>query len=105
MHTVIWRNKPEIKTLSLDELFNNLKAYESKVIGISSSTTNSHNIAFLSSSNTNSTTRAVNTTQGVNTASTQGVADSSITVENLSDVVIYSFFATQPSILQLDNED
>ncbi|GKD08908.1 ribonuclease H-like domain-containing protein, partial [Tanacetum coccineum] len=43
--------------------------------------------------------------QGVNTASTQGAADSSTTVENLSDAVIYSFFASQPSILQLDNED
>ncbi|GJR69618.1 hypothetical protein Tco_0015683 [Tanacetum coccineum] len=62
---------------------------------------------------TNSTTRAINTaqgvntasTQGVNTASTQGAADSSTTVENLSDAVIYSFFASQPSIPQLDNED
>ncbi|GKB64469.1 putative ribonuclease H-like domain-containing protein [Tanacetum coccineum] len=44
-----------------------------------------------------SATRAVNTTQGVNTASTQGVVDSSITVENLSDAVIYSFFASQPN--------
>ncbi|GJU14638.1 hypothetical protein Tco_1142604 [Tanacetum coccineum] len=35
--------------------------------------------------NTNSTTRAVNTAQGVNTASTQGSADSSITAKNLSD--------------------
>ncbi|GJX37645.1 hypothetical protein Tco_0250948 [Tanacetum coccineum] len=60
----------EIKTLSLDDLFNNLKAYESKVKGTSSSTTNSHNVALLSSSSTNSATRAVNTTQGVNTAST-----------------------------------
>ncbi|GKA54652.1 ribonuclease H-like domain-containing protein [Tanacetum coccineum] len=34
---------------------------------------------------TNSATRAVNTAQGVNTASTQGVVDSSTTVENLSD--------------------
>nr|GEU76044.1 ribonuclease H-like domain-containing protein [Tanacetum cinerariifolium] len=41
---------------------------------------------------------------GVNTANTQGAADSSTTVENLSDVVIYSFFANQPSISQLDNE-
>ncbi|GJW35853.1 ribonuclease H-like domain-containing protein [Tanacetum coccineum] len=40
---------------------------------------------------TNSATRAVNTAQGVNTASTQGAADSSTTVENLSDA--------------LDNED
>ncbi|GKF65775.1 hypothetical protein Tco_0192292 [Tanacetum coccineum] len=88
------RNKPEIKTLSLDDLFNNLKAYESKVKGTSSSTTNSYNVAFLSSSSTNSATRAVNTAQGVNTASTQGVADSSTTVKNLSDAMIYSFFAS-----------
>nr|GEZ30507.1 hypothetical protein [Tanacetum cinerariifolium] len=61
----------EIETLSLDDLFNNLKDYESKVMRTSSLTKNSHNVAFLSSSNTNSTTRAVNTAQGVNTASTQ----------------------------------
>ncbi|GKF87109.1 hypothetical protein Tco_0257986, partial [Tanacetum coccineum] len=105
MHIIMWRNKLEIETLSLDDLFNNLKAYESEVKETSSSTTNSHNVAFLSSSSTNSVTRAVNTTQGVNTASTQGTADSSITVENLSDAVIYSIFAGQPSIPQLDNED
>ncbi|GJW27701.1 uncharacterized mitochondrial protein-like protein, partial [Tanacetum coccineum] len=58
-----FRNKPEIETLSLDDLYNNLKAYES-----------------------------------------EGAADSSIIVENLSDAVIYSFFASQPSIPQLDNE-
>ncbi|GKE68452.1 hypothetical protein Tco_1526524 [Tanacetum coccineum] len=52
--------------------------------------------AFLSSSSTNSATRAVNTAQDVNTASTQGTVDSSTTVENLSDAVIYSFFASQP---------
>ncbi|GKE60023.1 ribonuclease H-like domain-containing protein [Tanacetum coccineum] len=34
-----------------------------------------------------------------------GAADSSTTVENLSDAMIYSFFASQPSIPQLDNED
>ncbi|GJZ52571.1 hypothetical protein Tco_0607086 [Tanacetum coccineum] len=42
--------------------------------------------AFLSSSSP--TTKAVNTAQGVNTASTQGAADSSTTVENLSDVCL-----------------
>ncbi|GJS17846.1 putative ribonuclease H-like domain-containing protein [Tanacetum coccineum] len=98
-------NKLEIETLSLDDLFNKLKAYESEVKGTSSSTTNSHNVAFMSFSSTNSATRAVNTTQGVNTASTQSAADSSTTVENLSDVGIYSFFASQPSIPHIDNED
>ncbi|GJR18777.1 hypothetical protein Tco_0967304 [Tanacetum coccineum] len=105
MQTIMWRNKPEIKTLSLDDLFNNLKDYESEVKGTSSSTTNSHNVAFMSYNSTNGATRAVNTAQGVNTASTQGVADSSTTVENLSDAVIYSLFASQLSIPQLDNED
>ncbi|GKB75867.1 retrovirus-related pol polyprotein from transposon TNT 1-94 [Tanacetum coccineum] len=105
MHNIVWRNKQEIETLSLDDIFNNLKAYKSEVKRTSSSTTNSHNVAFLSSSNTNSTTKAVNTTQGVNTASTQGAADSSTTVENLSDVVIYSFFSSQPCTPHLDNED
>ncbi|GJR92756.1 ribonuclease H-like domain-containing protein [Tanacetum coccineum] len=102
MHTIVWRNKPESETLSLDDLFNNLKAYESEVKGISSSITNSHNVAFLSSSSTN---RAINTAQGVNTTSTQGATDNSTTVENLSDAVIYSFFASQPSIPRLDNKD
>ncbi|GKA61980.1 hypothetical protein Tco_0761499 [Tanacetum coccineum] len=102
MHTIVWRNKQEIETLSLDDLFNTLKAYESEVKGTSSSTTNSHNVSFLSLSSTN---RAINAAQGVNTASTQGAADSSTTVENLSDAMIYSLFASQPSIPQLDNED
>ncbi|GJV14587.1 hypothetical protein Tco_1359910 [Tanacetum coccineum] len=56
----------EIKTLSLDDLFNNLKAYESEVKRTSSSTTNSHNVAFVSSSSTNSATRAVNTVRVFN---------------------------------------
>ncbi|GJT64046.1 putative ribonuclease H-like domain-containing protein [Tanacetum coccineum] len=61
MHTIVWRNKPEIEILSLDDLFNNLKAYELEVKGTSKSTTNSHNVAFLSSSSTNNATRSSGT--------------------------------------------
>ncbi|GJZ92034.1 hypothetical protein Tco_0664099 [Tanacetum coccineum] len=105
IHTIVWRNKPEIETLSLDDLFNNLKAYESEVKGTSNSTTNLHNVAFMSSSSTSNASGAVNTAQDVNTASTQGAADSSKTIENLSNAMIYSFFTSQPSIPQLNNED
>ncbi|GJT02744.1 copia protein [Tanacetum coccineum] len=73
MHTIVWRNKPEIETFNLDDLFNNLKAYESN-----------HKLI---------------------QCSLFGAADSSTTVENLSDAVICSFFASQPSTPQLDNED
>nr|GEU90656.1 hypothetical protein [Tanacetum cinerariifolium] len=103
MHTIMWRNKPEIKTLSLDDLFNNLKAYELEVKGTSSSTSNVHNIAFLSSSSTN---RAVNTAQGVNTASTQGAPHSSTTVENLSDAMMARrFLKNTESKLDMANKE
>ncbi|GKE35767.1 hypothetical protein Tco_1455089 [Tanacetum coccineum] len=38
--------------------------------------------------------------QGVNTASTQGVADSLKSAENLSNAMIYSFFASQPKCVK-----
>ncbi|GKB88502.1 ribonuclease H-like domain-containing protein, partial [Tanacetum coccineum] len=48
-HTLIWRNKPNLETLSMDDLYNNLKIYETEVKGSSSSNQNSQNVAFLSS--------------------------------------------------------
>ncbi|GKC42822.1 putative ribonuclease H-like domain-containing protein [Tanacetum coccineum] len=34
-HTLIWRNKPDLDTLSMDDLYNNLKIYETEVKGMS----------------------------------------------------------------------
>ncbi|GJZ23408.1 hypothetical protein Tco_0560867 [Tanacetum coccineum] len=48
---------------------------------------------------------AVNTAHGATTASTQATAVNSTTIDNLSDVVICAFFASQPNSPQLDNED
>ncbi|GJR89876.1 hypothetical protein Tco_0213887 [Tanacetum coccineum] len=104
-HTIVWRNKPEIDTLSMDDLYNNLKIYELEVKGISSSRTNTQNIAFVSSNSTNSTNGAVNTAHGATTTSTQATAVNSTTIDNLSDAVICAFFASQPNSPQLNNED
>ncbi|GJS33396.1 transport protein Sec24-like CEF, partial [Tanacetum coccineum] len=46
-HTIVWRNKPKIDTLSLDDLYNNLKIYEPQVKGTSSSSTNTQNVSFI----------------------------------------------------------
>ncbi|GJR98377.1 plastid delta12-fatty acid acetylenase [Tanacetum coccineum] len=91
-HTIVWRNKHEIDTLSLDYLYNNLKIYEPEVKGTSSSSTNTQNVAFVSSNSTNSTNGAVNTAHGATTASTQATAVNSTTIDNLSDIVICAFF-------------
>ncbi|GJW35376.1 ribonuclease H-like domain-containing protein [Tanacetum coccineum] len=97
----------------MDDLYNNLKVYEPEVKGISSSSSSTHNMAFMSSSNNNtsSTNEAVNTAQAVNTAhvvstaSTQVNAANFTNIDNLSDAVICSFFASQPNSPQLAHED
>ncbi|GJR79657.1 hypothetical protein Tco_0150442 [Tanacetum coccineum] len=70
-YTIVWRNKPEIDTLSLDYLYNNMKIYEPEVKRTSSLSTNIQNVEFVSSNSTSSTNRAVNTTHYVTTTSTQ----------------------------------
>nr|GEV76627.1 hypothetical protein [Tanacetum cinerariifolium] len=99
------KNKPKIDTLSLDDLYNNLKIYELEVKGTSSSNTNTQNVAFLSSNNTSSTNGGVNTAHDARTANTQATVVNSTIIDNLSDAAICSFFASQPNSPQLDNED
>ncbi|GJR57593.1 hypothetical protein Tco_1499755 [Tanacetum coccineum] len=104
-HAVVWRNKPELETMSMDDLYNNLKVYEPEVKGTSSSSTSTQNIAFVSSNNSGSTNEAVNIVHEVSAASTQVSAANSTNVNNLSDAVIYAFFSSQPNNPQLTNED
>ncbi|GKE64132.1 uncharacterized mitochondrial protein-like protein [Tanacetum coccineum] len=48
-HTLIWRNKTDLDILSMDNLYNNMKFYETEVKGSSNSNQNSQNVAFVSS--------------------------------------------------------
>ncbi|GKA56256.1 ribonuclease H-like domain-containing protein [Tanacetum coccineum] len=70
-HALIWRNKEEIETISLDDF-------------------------------TNSTNEADNTAYGVSAAHTQSNPTSG---DNLSDVMICAFLASQPNSPQLARED
>ncbi|GJX06929.1 hypothetical protein Tco_0194861 [Tanacetum coccineum] len=72
-HALIWRNKVEIETISLDNLYNNLKIYEPEITGSSSTSQNSKNVAFVSNStnNTNNTNKADDTAHRVSTTHTQ----------------------------------
>ncbi|GJW16192.1 putative ribonuclease H-like domain-containing protein [Tanacetum coccineum] len=95
-HTLIWRNKPD---------FNNLKIYEAEVMGSSSTSQNTQNVAFVSSNITGSTNEAVKTAHGVSAANSKANASTLPNVDSLSDAVIYSFFASQSNSSQLDNDD
>ncbi|GJU23243.1 ribonuclease H-like domain-containing protein [Tanacetum coccineum] len=76
-HAVVWRNKPELETISMDDLYNNLKV----------------------------TNEAVNTAHRVSAVSTQANATNSTNVDNLSDAMICAFFSSQSSSPQLANKD
>nr|GEU91637.1 hypothetical protein [Tanacetum cinerariifolium] len=104
-HVVVWRNKADLDTMSMDDLYNKIKMYELEVKGMYSSSSSTRNMAFVSSSNNNSnstnrtvnTAQAVNTTHGVSTANTQVNAAYSTNIDNLSDAVICAFFSSQPN--------
>ncbi|GKA07872.1 hypothetical protein Tco_0687096 [Tanacetum coccineum] len=106
-HALIWRNKEEIETIILDDLYNNLKIYEPELIGSSSTSQYPQNVAFVSSNSTNSnnnssTNEADNTTYGVSVAHTQSNPTSG---DNLGDAMICAFLASQPNSPQLARED
>ncbi|GKF10969.1 hypothetical protein Tco_0048895 [Tanacetum coccineum] len=109
-HVFVWRNRTNLDTMSMDDLYNNLKVYEPEVKGMSNSSSSTQNVDFVSSSNNNnsstngavSTSTSVNTTNGVFAANTQVYASN---IDNLSDVVIYAFLASQLNNHQLVYED
>ncbi|GJZ20393.1 ribonuclease H-like domain-containing protein [Tanacetum coccineum] len=98
---LIMRNKVNLDELSMDDLYNNLKVYEAEIKSQSSSSSNSQNVAFVSSDDTSSTNEAVNTAHDVHAARSKGQASSS----TYADDVMFSFFVNQSNSQQLDNED
>nr|GEZ41853.1 ribonuclease H-like domain-containing protein [Tanacetum cinerariifolium] len=66
----IWRNKSDLDTMSLDDLYNNFKIVEQEVKGTTNTNTSSQNMAFVSSPSPNSTSK-VPTIFGVSTTSPQ----------------------------------
>ncbi|GJZ23407.1 uncharacterized mitochondrial protein-like protein [Tanacetum coccineum] len=76
-HAVVWRNKADLDTMSMDDLYNNL----------------------------NVSNEAVNAAHRVTTASTQVNIAYFINIDNLSDIVICSFFSSQPNSPQLAHKD
>nr|GEX11796.1 hypothetical protein [Tanacetum cinerariifolium] len=95
----------DLEDQSLDDMFNNLKIYEAKVKSSSSTSPTTQNIAFVSSQNTNNTNESVSAVTSVSAASTKVPVFALPNVDNLSDAVIYSFFASQSNSLKLDNDD
>nr|GEW06373.1 hypothetical protein [Tanacetum cinerariifolium] len=111
-HVVVWRNKSDLDTISIDDLYNNFKIIKQEVKGTANSNSSSQNMAFVSSPGTNITNK-VHTTYGVSTANTQSSTTSTqvhttstqTSTANLSDATVYAFLANQSNGSQLVHED
>nr|GEX03025.1 hypothetical protein [Tanacetum cinerariifolium] len=104
-HTLIWRNKTDLEDKSLDDLFNSLKIYESEVKHSSSQGTDSQNLTFVSTTPADSINDSVSAAVSVSAVGAKLSASTLLNVDSLSNAVIYSFFVSQSSSPQLDNED
>ncbi|GJR53271.1 hypothetical protein Tco_1403792 [Tanacetum coccineum] len=90
--------------MSLDDLYNHLKVYESEVQKKAGSS--SQNMAFISSSNTNSRKSEVPTAQGFSTASGQvTIVNTDIAAASLSHDTVCAFIASRPNGSQIRYED
>nr|GEX05385.1 hypothetical protein [Tanacetum cinerariifolium] len=84
MYTIVWRNRSDLDTISLDDLYNHLKVYEPEVQKKSES--NSQNMAFISSAKNSSGKGEVNTAS-IPTASTHVfLASADIKYEDINQI-------------------
>ncbi|GJY00629.1 hypothetical protein Tco_0357647 [Tanacetum coccineum] len=93
----------EIDEINIDDLYNNLRAYEDEMKRSSSSTSTSQNLAFLSSENTSSTNEVSTVSGDFGVSTTGGISQVSTTL--CAHDVACSFFAQPTTSPQLENKD
>nr|GEV62965.1 hypothetical protein [Tanacetum cinerariifolium] len=96
MHTIVWRNRSDLDTMSLDDLYNHLKVYESEVQ--KKQEQNSQNKAFISSAKHSSRN------EDGNTASTN-VPTASASVATISQDTACAYIASQSNGSQIKFKD
>nr|GFA91869.1 ribonuclease H-like domain-containing protein [Tanacetum cinerariifolium] len=103
MHTIVWRNRSDLDSMSLDDLYNHFKVYEPEVQKKSES--NSQNMAFISSAKNSSGKEEVNITS-FSTASTQvSPASADVATVSFSHDTVYVYIASQFNGSQIKYED
>nr|GEX83994.1 hypothetical protein [Tanacetum cinerariifolium] len=103
MHTIVWRNRSDLDTMSLDDMYNHLKVYKSEVQ--KKLKPNSQNIAFISSAKHSRGNEEVNTAS-VSTASTNvPTASANIRMASISQDTACAYITSQSSGSQIKFED
>ncbi|GJW21589.1 ribonuclease H-like domain-containing protein [Tanacetum coccineum] len=102
------RTKPDVDTLSIDDLYNNLRVFEQELTSTSKSSASAQNVAFVShSKSSNNKVKSGHT--GPYSTYTPSTSSNNIPEREVpagfADEVIYSLFAKQSEDLDLLHED
>ncbi|GJR09174.1 hypothetical protein Tco_0791826 [Tanacetum coccineum] len=100
--SLVMRTKLGLDTLSFDDLYNNLRVFESDVKGSTASSSNTQNVAFISSKSTNGT-NDVSTAYGASPSSGNNSQKENSSL--YTDDLMYSFFTNKSTGPKLDHED
>ncbi|GJS44360.1 putative ribonuclease H-like domain-containing protein [Tanacetum coccineum] len=105
-HVVVWMNKPEVDTMSIDDLYNNFKIVEQKVKKSVGASSGAQNLAFMTAPSTSSTNDANTASPQVSTASPNvNTASPQVSTASLSDNVVYAFMVENPNGSDLLHQD
>ncbi|GJW02917.1 putative ribonuclease H-like domain-containing protein [Tanacetum coccineum] len=109
-HVVVWMNKADIETMSIDDLYNNFKIVEQDVKKSVGASSGAQNLAFMTAPSTSST-NDVNTANPAYEVSTVipniNTGCPQVSTANFSDNTMYAFMVENPNgsnILQQDLE-
>ncbi|GKD43052.1 hypothetical protein Tco_1267697, partial [Tanacetum coccineum] len=103
-HVVVWMNKADIETMSINDLYNNFKIVEQEVKKSIGASTGTQNLVFMTASSNNSTNNVNTANSEVSTVSTNTASTENSTA-NLSNATVYAFLTNQPKGSQLVHED
>ncbi|GKD86564.1 ribonuclease H-like domain-containing protein, partial [Tanacetum coccineum] len=97
-HVVVWMNKPEIETMSIDDLYNNFKIVEQKIKKIVGTSSGGQNLAFMTAPSSSSINDA-NTAYSQVSAASPSVNTASLQVctASVNDNTVYAFMVKNPN--------
>ncbi|GJW99374.1 hypothetical protein Tco_0183288 [Tanacetum coccineum] len=102
------RTKPDVDTLSIDDLYNNLRVFEQEIQGASKTSSSAQNVAFVSQSKS-STNKVKSGFTGAYSTCTPSTSSTNTpekeALAGFADEVIYSLFAKQSEDWDLLHED
>ncbi|GKA69950.1 putative ribonuclease H-like domain-containing protein [Tanacetum coccineum] len=105
-HVVVWMNKPEIETMSIDDLYNNFKYVEQKIKKTVGTSIGGQNLAFMTAPSSSSTNDANIAYSQVSAPSPSvNIVSPQVCTASVSDNTVYAFMVESPNCSNVLHQD